>query len=487
MPAEKEIEALLALVQSNPDEARKLLATVTKHMLVPHSVGQREVLESDTRFMVLCAGRRWGKSQVGAAKALREARTPKKVIWWVAPVYRNVKNGYKAVIEQCPPDLWKKPPPPDSAFDAGRAVRLELKNGSTIQFFSAERHEGMLGASCDFLIMDEAATMPEHVWTQTIRATLADRQGRALFISTPRGKNWFYRLWQLGQDDLEENYVSWHFPSFTNPTIPAEEFKQMEKEMPKVQYEQEVLADFVSAAASVFRFNYDREKNNLSIVEMEEPLGHVVLGIDLAKSHDFTVLCGVRAEDRKPCYHDRFNEVSWPQQRRLIREAVEEILETASGITVMIDSTGVGDVVYDDLSEEGLDAIPIKFTPQWKTAAVQLLSADLERGEAFIHQDQVKEFESYSASLTDTGRWKYEGLPHDDEVSAALLAHWGVVHSGVPNVQTLIVGGPENSDPLWDGYGSEESRMVDTGLPTTHAAEREPTAAELMNNPNLWS
>jgi hypothetical protein len=329
--------------------------------------------------------------------------------------------------------------------------------------------------------------MPEHVWTQTVRATLADRQGRALFISTPRGKNWFYRLWELGQNELETEYQSWRFPSYTNPTIPPSEWDQMRAEVPLVTYEQEVLAEFVSAAAAVFRYNYDADKNNLSIVEMVDPVGHVVLGIDLAKATDFTVLCGVRAADRRPCYHDRFNQVSWPQQRRLIHEAVEEILMTASGITIMLDSTGVGDVVYDDLTEEGLDVVPIKFTPQWKVAAVSLLSADLERGQAFIHEAQVREFEGYSATLTDTGRWKYEGLPHDDEVSAALLAHWGAVHSGVPNVQTVTVGsdGPGMDDPLWDSY--QESQMVDTGLPTTEVVAREPTLSELMNDSRFWS
>jgi hypothetical protein len=171
----------------------------------------------------------------------------------------------------------------------------------------------------------------------------------------------------------------------------------------------------------------------------------------------------------------------------MIHAAVEEILETASGITIMLDSTGVGDVVYDDLTEDGLDVVPVKFTPAWKVAAVSLLSADLERGQAFIHEDQVKEFDSYTATLTDTGRWKYEGLPHDDEVSAALLAHWGVVHSGVPNVQTVTVdAGLANEDPLWDSY-HEESQKRDTGIPTTEVVGREPTLSELMNDSRFWS
>ena len=469
------MERLLTLMDSDPDAFRELIAKVSDKMLVPHSEGQKEVLLCDERFMVLCAGRRWGKSKVGAAKALREARKGNQAVWWVAPTYKVVKRGYAEVVNQIPEGLLTKPAPPDSAFDAGRAVRLTFKNGSKMEFYSAERPEGMLGGSCDFLIMDEAATMPEHVWAQIIRPTLADRRGRALFISTPRGKNWFYKLWQMGQDDLAQDYISWHFPSMTNPTIPVEEWEQVKSTSTAAVYEQEILAQFISSASSVFRVKDE------AVVPMEKPEGHVILGVDWAKHNDYTVFCGVRTSDRRPCYHDRFNEVSWPQQRRLLNEAVDEILETASGITVIIDSTGVGDVMYDDLTEEGLDVVPIKFTPAWKMAAVQLLGADLERELAFIHEEQRSEFEAYTYTITEAGRWKYEaGTGHDDEVSAALLAHWGCVHAGVPDVKMLVAGGSADT-------GSDDSYDIDSTVEDDdELTYRPPTTRELLTNDDVW-
>lgn len=474
------LDRLRAVMEADPQAFQELLSKISGKMLIPHSEGQKEVLTADERFLVLCAGRRWGKSQVGAAKALRRARNERQIIWWVAPTYKVVKRGYEAVIKQMPEGLLTKPAPPDSAFDAGRSVRLEFKNGSKMEFYSAERPEGMLGGSCDFLIMDEAATMPEHVWTQVIRATLIDRSGGALFISTPRGRNWFYNLYIKGQDPNEPEYRSWRFPSDTNPTLPPGEVESMAAELPLAMYEQEVLAQFISNAASVFRIDEET-----AIVEIEEPRGHVILGIDLAKHEDFSVLCGINAEDRKPCYHDRFNQVSWPSQRRNIHAAVDEILAypDVTGITIVVDSTGVGDVMYDDLTEEGLDVIPIKFSPQWKLAAVQLLSADLERGNAFIHDGQLAEFQTYSYKINESGRWKFEAASgHDDEVSAALLAHWGVVHEGVPNIQTLTVN---HSDIR---AAAEEAAIEDTGLPEEPATKvlRPPTVQELMANPDCW-
>lgn len=492
---EPRLDRVGALEATDPRGYQELLKKIAAKMLIPHSDGQKEVLTAEQRFLVLCAGRRWGKSKVGAAKALRQARKGNNIIWWVAPTYRVVKRGYDEVIAQLPAELLVKPAPPSTAFDAGRSVRLDFKTGGRIEFYSAERPEGMLGGSCDYLIMDEAATMPEHVWTQIIRPTLADRQGSALFISTPRGRNWFYYLWQKGQNELEPDYRSWHFPSRTNPTIPASEFDQMSAEMPAAEYEQEVLAQFISASASVFRLPQDEDGHYTCLKEIGTPLGHVVLGIDLAKHNDWTVLCGVRASDRMPCFHDRFNNVSWPQQRMRIHDAVEIILETATGITILMDVGGPGDVVFDDLEEEGLDIIPVNFT-KWKEPAVKLLASDIEQGRAFINDEQLSEFEHYAYTISAAGRWKYEAARgHDDEVSAMLLAHWGVVHEGPPNVQTLTVD--DTSPSQYDDYGEwadEEDEYstvrVDTGIARTTEIQLGPgltlPAADPLNDPRFW-
>lgn len=467
------LDRLEALIDADPEAARRLLEKAVSKVLRPHSEGQREVLTSEERFLVLCAGRRWGKTKVGAARALREARREAKTVWWVAPTYKVVKRGYAEVLRQLPDGVLSRPAPPENAFDAGRSIILHFKNGSRMEFYSAERPEGMLGGACDFVIVDEAATMPESTWTQFIRATLADRQGGALFISTPRSKNWFYRLWVKGQDGLDPSYRSWKFPSFTNPTIPASEWEEMRETLPAAVYEQEVLAEFVSASASVFRIPDE------GVVPIQQPEGHIVFGIDLAKLRDFTVILGVREGDRKPCFHERFNAVSWPEQRRRIHDAVQSVLEQgASGVTVMLDSTGLGDVVYDDLSFEGLDAVPIKFSPQWKQQAVMLLAADLERGGAYIIDKQREEFESYGYTISETtGRWKFEAASgHDDEVSAALLAHWGVVQIGVPDVSLLSSN--DASLPARADYDVEAE--AEELLPAP------PTPRDLLVSPEAW-
>lgn len=466
------LERFIALAQSDPQAAKKLLASLTSKKFQPHP-GQQPVMDANERFLTMCAGRRFGKTKIAAALALKKARRDRKMVWWVAPTYKIVKRGYNEVLRQLPPEILSKPAPQDTSFDAGRAVILRFKNGSRMEFYSAERPEGMLGEGVDFVVLDEAATMQSHIWTQIVRPTLADRRGGALFISTPRGRNWFYDMYNMGQDALKLDYASWRFPSMANPFIPAEEWEEMEETLPRAVYEQEILADFISDAASVFRIP------TTAIVPISKPEGHVVLGIDLAKHRDFTVLSAVNSGNRLPCYHERFNSVSWPEQRRRIHDALAKIEKNASSVTVMLDSTGVGDVVYDDLSLEGLDAIPIKFTPQWKQMAVMLLAADLERGNAYVHNDQLREFESYAYSITDAGRWKFEAASgHDDEVSAALLAHWGIVNEGVPDIQMLTVGigdAEDTSDP-W----SENEDWIDGEVVEETVTFSPPSAQKLL-------
>jgi hypothetical protein len=430
--------------------------------------------EVDSPAALYYAGREYiltHNTKIASALALRNARKHKQMVWWVAPTYRIVKRGYVELLRQLPHELLSQPPQPETTFDGGRPVVLRFKNGSRMEFYSAERPEGMLGEGVDFAVLDEAATMREDTWTQIVRPTLADRQGGALLISTPRGRNWFYRMWLRGQDPEQQDYASWRFPSMANPHIPANEWLEMEETLPRAVYEQEILAEFISNAAAVFRIPED------GVRPLHTPTGHVMLGLDLAKHHDFSVLYGVNTHDRMPCYHERFNAVSWPEQRARIQRAVEKIERTAESVTVMMDSTGIGDVVYDDLSYEGLDAVPIKFTAQWKQQAVMRLAADLERGEAFIHDAQRREFESYAYEITDNGRWKFSAPrgSYDDEVSAALLAHWGIITEGVPDVRMLTTGPSQvaqpDDDPWVDTEPSTEpvrTREVTLHVPTIH-------------------
>ncbi len=457
------LERFSGLAAADPGDAGDVLEEVKRRAFRPHDGGQLDIMRSTARFRIVRAGRRWGKTEVAAHEIIHAALSkPGSVNWWVANQFKNTRRGYRKVLAQLPRDLLAKAPPMDTSSE----LVLRFKNGSVIEFYSGESPDSLAGEGVDFCIIDEAALIKEHVWYQLIRPTLMDTNGRALMISTPRGRNWFWKLWQRGAR-ADSQYESFHFRQSDNPYIPQEETDEAEDSLPRIIFEQEIMAEFVSNAASIFNV-----PDSAILTELAEPSGQVVVGIDLAKKEDFTVITAARAHDRRPVYHDRFQDVSWNVQRDIIIDVVRELerKKRVDSVTVLIDATGVGDVVFDHLEEAGLDVVPINFgAGRWKEQAVRLLGADLEHGRAFVLEEQVPEFESYEYEITPAGRYKFEAASgHDDEVSAELLKHWGLIHEGPPDARVI--------EPEPEEEGEPEEVVLTADSPH-----------EMMSRPEVWA
>jgi len=185
------------------------------------------------------------------------------------------------------------------------------------------------------------------------------------------------------------------------------------------------------------------------------PEGWVTLGVDLGKQEDFTVLSACRNKDALPCYFERFNEINWSNQQRIIVNVVRDLERTpgVEGVTIGVDSTGLGDVVLDNLEDLGLDVVPINFgAGHQKEKMVRLLAGDMEHGRAFITEAEKDEFEHYEYSITANGRFKFEAPEgkHDDKVSAKLVQHWCLVHEAPPGVQLYDPGHDHSPDDMYD-------------------------------------
>lgn len=497
-----DFERLKALAESDPQALQRLISSLESKVMRPHP-GQQVVLDSAARFKVMNCGRRFGKTKLAAKIILQNARKHKKMLWWVAPTYKVVKRGYAEVLRQLPDGVLMHDPPPESNFDSGRSVILRFKNGTRMEFYSAERPEGMLGEGVDFAVLDEAAIMPSRIWNQIVRPTLMDRQGGALMISTPRGRNWFYKVWQRGQDIGQPDWQSWTFTSYDNPHLPDGEVDDMRKSMPRLEFEQEVLAKFIASGSSVFYLGDKAIQHNpidpdTHFVAGMPPKGHIMLGVDLARTNDWTVLYGCRERDRRNCYFERMQAVTWPEQKRRIRRAVRNLLRAgAEGVTIVIDSTGVGDPVKEDLEADGYDVVGLNFTTH-KPNMVRLLAKDLEENRAFVLADaNLDEFESYTMTTTPSGKMSYSAPEgeHDDVVAAKMLAHWGCVNEGVAGVITISADDPathqsddsedyaEWDDLLDDEDMTDEEAAAAVGLAD---ASRQPTPEELIARPDLW-
>ena len=378
---------------------------------------QYEVLKDKHRYKVLVAGRRWGKTTLAAYMAVLKGLKGKKLIWVVAPTYPQSNILRRKIFDYFySTGLIKE--------DHKAEKYITLINGAEIWFKSADRPDNLRGEGIDFLIIDEAAQIKEDVWRGILRPTLMDTGGDVLFISTPKGKNWFYEEYLKGLDG-EGEYKSFHFSSWQNPFIPRNELELAKSEMPERLYKQEIMAEFLDEQSSVFRGYTEIIK---SPEEKDLKGNNFIIGVDLAKHEDFTVLTALNADTMQVVEIWRFNNLSWAIQKARIKAMAEKY----KNARIVMDATGIGDPIYDDLYTEGLNIIPYKFTNQSKARLIENLAVLIENRNIFIlpNDTLLNELSIFEYQQSKTGVTRYsapEGY-HDDCVISLALAAWGATH-----------------------------------------------------------
>ncbi len=229
---------------------------------------QQEVWSDPTRFKVIAAGRRTGKSRLAAYLLIVNAlQTERGHVFYVAPT-----QGQARTI------MW------DLLLEIGHTVikgshvnnlELTLINGTKISLKGADRPETMRGVSLKFLVLDEYADIKPEVWEMILRPALADQKGCALFIGTPMGRNHFYELYKYAQLADDDTYKAWHFTSYDNPTLEKTEIESAKKSMSSFAFRQEFMASFESRGSEMFKEEWVKFNE-------KEPEGNYYIAIDLA-------------------------------------------------------------------------------------------------------------------------------------------------------------------------------------------------------------
>lgn len=230
------------------------------------------------RFRVLCCGRRFGKTTLAIDQMKGRASIPNSRIAYIAPTYQQARDiAWAQLKNDC-----------KQAAESINESRLEIKliNGSIIQLKGWEAIETLRGQFFDQIILDEVAMYRNFwlQWQEVIRPTLTDRKGEALFISTPKGFNHFYDLFNMQEEDSD--YKSFHFSSYDNTHLPAEEIDKAKLELSSDRFAQEYMADFRKTEGLVYK-EFDRERHVFSI--MEEMPREVIAGVDFG----FTNPCAI--------------------------------------------------------------------------------------------------------------------------------------------------------------------------------------------------
>ena len=207
---------------------------------------QQEVYTDPTRFKVVAAGRRTGKSRLAAWMLIINAlQTDRGQVFYVAPTQGQARDiMWQTLLELGHPVI---------SGSHINNLQIKLVNGATISLKGADRPETMRGVSLKFLVMDEYADMKPDVWEQILRPALADQKGSAMFIGTPMGRNHFYELYKYAELGDDETYRGWHFTSYDNPLLDASEIDMAKKSMSSYAFRQEFMASFEARGSEMFK------------------------------------------------------------------------------------------------------------------------------------------------------------------------------------------------------------------------------------------
>jgi hypothetical protein len=324
-------------------------------------------------------------------------------IAWVSPIYKQAEKVYDEMVK---------------AFIATNLIKvnaqklvIETTNGSTIQFFSAERYDNIRGFTFDYLVCDEFAFMAEQAWTEVLRATVLVKGKKVLLISTPKGKNHFYNLFNL--DGVNPQYKSFKQTSYDGLAA-KDEIDGARSTLPENVFKQEYLAEFVENGAGVFM--------NLQVNEAPPQTPKYYAGIDLGRAEDYTVLT-VLNDKANVVYCERWRQRTW-------QSIINEILPILHKYKchTYIESNSVGDAIFEQIHTAYKNVKPFYTSGQSKQEIIESLQVSIQNSEfTILNKDWLKkEFELFTYEYSKTTRSiKYSAPPgfHDDGVMSCAIAY----------------------------------------------------------------
>lgn len=375
--------------------------------------GQRQVKAEAGRFNVLNCGRRWGKNVLGEDLLCRPALGGKPCAWF-APTYKLLVPTWAHLTSTYQPV---------TLHANGSEHRLELITGGVIEMWSLQDVDAGRGRAYARVVIDEAAMVPRllDAWQASIRPTLTDHVGDAWFLSTPKGRNGFWRLYQKARSDPD--WRGWTRTSYENPHIRASELDAQREGLPERIFAQEIMAAFLDDAGGVFRKVVDA-----ATLDEQPPIpGHqYIMGVDWGKSNDFTSLTVMDVTAKQEAAQDRFNQIDWSLQRGRLRALYERYKPT----TIIAETNSIGEPNIEALRAEGLPVQGFTTTNASKAQIIEGLSLAFETGALRIINDPVSvgELQAYELERLPSGLVRYgapEGM-HDDTVISKALAWWGI-------------------------------------------------------------
>lgn len=363
----------------------------------PHK-NQQRIIDESKRFNVLCCGRRFGKSAL-AVNLLAETALAGQPAGYFTPTYKLLDGTYQACLQALDAVVKRK----------NEHQFIDLITGGRIEFWSLENELAGRSRKYARAILDEVAFQPNlwKRWTEGIRATLTDLKGDACFLSTPKGKNDFYKFYIRGKQG-DPGWMSWQMSTYDNPYIDPREIDDARRDLPADAFSQEYLAEFNDNIANPFGLDYIRACT--FPLSQHEPICY---GIDLAKSFDFTVIIGI----------DKFGQVSYIDRFQADWRTTTQKILSLPNKPVCIDATGVGNAIGEDVARHR-EVELFTFTSRSKQDLMEALAVAIQQRKIMFPDGViVDELSNFEYEYTASGvKYSAPAGLHDDAVCALALA-----------------------------------------------------------------
>lgn len=331
---------------------------------------------------------------------------------WVAPYYGNTRALWRFG------EQYAARTPLAQTLKAER--RIEFDSGGSVGIYTADNDVSLRGEAFDLVICDEAAQMREETISDVIMPTLADRNGRLMAISTPKGRNWFWRAWANGRADGRLS-AAWTAPTSDNPLPNIQHAFELARRRTSARtFQQEWLAEFVEDGG-VFR----GVRQAATLKRQTGPIqGHTyIIGIDWGRVNDASVFCVLDLTAKEQADMDRMTETAYSLQ--LAR--LSALWERWGRPGIVAELNSIGSPLVERLQQDGLPVSGVTTTATSKGQMIEAVSVAIENGDLRLLDDenQTLELEAYEATRSATGHVRY-GAPagmHDDTVMALAIAY----------------------------------------------------------------
>jgi len=394
---------------------RRARTTNVRLSLSPLLSWQQQVVNEAARFNTVCVGRRAGKTRL-AIHLCAAPEVLRHPVGWFSPSYKLMLEAWGEATQLFTPIIDRR-----NATER----RLEFTTGGVLEFWSLDNPQAGRGRKYRRVIIDEAAFVPTllDVWNHAIRPTLADLRGDGWLLSTPKGRNGFWQLWQRGQDDGYPDWRSWQMASSVNPLLTATELEEMRRSMPEPIWRQEIEAQFIDDAGGVFRRVMDAA--TATAVDRAQDGRQYVAGADWGRSNDFTVFAVIDVASRELVYLDRFTDIDYEIQTGRLRSLNRRFRPTL----IMAEANAMGGPIVERLQSEGLPVQGFMTGSKTKEPLIRGLETAFDNGEIRILNDPalIGELQAYEQERLEMG-WRFSAPAgmHDDCVMALALAWHGV-------------------------------------------------------------